>query len=175
MNPEGVSSVGGLQPEEVAALQRELSARAAFERMILASLKGAALCGVVSLALGLAFAAAGGAGLTSLMSVAVGSLNLACVVFFGGFFGAIVVGVPLALLLERAQVRTWPPYLFSALFVNAFIYVVLTGAPPDLRTPTELLFLLPGPLVAFLYLRDVSQVWRRRPAPPAGTNVVRLH
>ena len=175
MNPEVLSSPFGPSPEEVAALQRELSVRATFERMIVASLKGAVVSGAVSLCIGLGAAVLDGAGLTRLMSVAIGSLSLACVVFFGGFIGAIVIGVPLTLALESAGVRKAPPYFLSAMLVNAVLFVALTGAPPDFGRPMEFLYLLPGPLVAFLYLTDVAPIWRRSAAQSAGTNVIRLH
>lgn len=175
MNPEVISSPFGPTPEEIAALQRELSVRAAFERMISASLRGAALTGAVSLALGLGAAALDGAGLTRLMSVAIGSLSLACIVFFGGFMGAIIIGVPLTLALEGAGVRRGPPYILAALLVNAVLFVGLTGAPPDFRNLEDFLYLAPGPLIAFLYLRDIAPIWRRSATQRARAEVIRLH
>lgn len=163
-----------LQPGEADAFERELNARAAFELMLGAALKAALLSGAASLIVGLVAAVADGFLVSSLGSVAIDAAGLACVVFFGGFIGAIVAGVPLFLFLERARIRRPTPYVVAAFLVNVAIYVVLTGGLPDLGAPAGLLYLLPGVAAALIFLRDIRPMWRMPPLAASG-NVVRLH
>lgn len=160
---------------DAAAVERELNARAAFEMMLSAVLKTAILSGAVSFASGLVVSVADGFLVSSLAALSVHALGLAVLVFFGGFIGAIVAGVPLFLFLEREGIRRGSPYVAAAVLVNLLIFVILTGGPPAFADPAGFLYLLPGAAAAVLFLRAVAPIWRRPAPEPGPDNVIRLH
>lgn len=158
--------------------ERELSARFAFETMLAATLLTATAAMPVSFVLGLAAAVLDGAALSRLVVMAVDALSLGFVIFLGGFVGAVVFGVPVFLVLERLKRRTGAHYVLAGILVNAIAFVILVGRAPLLQNPAEFLYLLPGGVIALLFLRRMAPVWRATetdPAPPESSAVVRLH
>ncbi len=158
--------------------QRELNARVAFEAMLGATLIVAALSAPVYLVFGAASALLDGVFLTRLPQLLVGALSVGAAVFLGGFVGAIALGVPLFLLLERLKLRRAHHYLLGGLLANALVFVVLTGRTPSIFAPAEFLFLAPGVAISFLFLRKIEPVWKASLPPSPGPqpgNVIRLH
>lgn len=171
-----------IQPNDARTQQeifeRELSARFAFETMLSATLVTAAAAIPVSFVLGLAAAVRDGVALSRLGMIALDALSLGFVIFLGGFVGAVVFGVPFFLVLERLKRRTGAHYVLAGILVNAIAFVILVGRAPLLQNPFEYLYLLPGGVIALLFLRRIGPVWRATKtdlAPPEPGVVVRLH
>lgn len=164
--------------EESAAerFERELNARFAFEAMVGAALIAAFAYLVIYFAFGTIGAVFEGKAIARLPAVAVGALALGLSVFLGGFVGALAVGVPLFVILEKLKLRRAAHYVLGGVLANAVIFVLLIGRTPIWSEPREVLFLTPGAAIALLFLRRIAPIWKvRQMRGESASNVIRLH
>lgn len=159
--------------QEVAS---QIRANIAFGHMVAAVLAGAAISGagrfvLVNLA---ALVERAFSGYTLVESV-IDSLWFACLVFLTGFGASVVVGVPLFMALERVKYRAAWPYIIAALGLEILAYSLIAGGIPVIATPATLLYLLPGVLIVFFFVRSVRPLWRAAKCAESASRVVRFH
>lgn len=141
------------QPEDpvVSAIRTNL----VFEKMIASVLTVAGLSGVAHWLIGLA---AGGFSLAAFGAALLAAATFTLVFFFVAFGGAVAVGVPLFLQLEKRKLRKGWPYAAAALLVG-LIVLSAAGAAPGFEAPWRALYLVPGVAAAILFARKMRPFW----------------
>lgn len=159
--------------EEVAS---QIRANIAFGHMVAAVLAGTALSGTGRFILVNIAALFGGAlsGYTLVESV-IDSLWFACLIFLIGFGASVAVCVPLFMALERVKYRTAWPYFAVALLLELAAYTLMAGGVPVIATPATLLYLLPGVIIAYFFIRNIRPLWRAAKRAETAPAVVRSH
>lgn len=163
---------GPPDPDKVMA---QVRANIAFEHMVVAVLIGAAASGVVLFVVNNAFSAAKGAWtFATFASIAMGTIYFVFLAFLAGFLAAVVVAMPLFLVLEKLKVRkVWPYALAAAAVGFAALWVVQGRVPFD--QPAEIVFLLPGVLMALLFGRRMRPIWRAATSAEMQPTIYRVH
>ena len=166
----------------------QIRAHVAFEKMVVAALIAAVVCGVGVGLIELARDVLRGPSLYGLTQALIDTLAVAGFVFLGGFGGAAIVGIPIFRALDDDRKAAWWPYLIAAVFLNLAI-LAMAGALPTFVDPARFLLLAPGAMIALIYhflMRPVFANRAQQAAPEsantsaspqtngAGTNIVRL-
>lgn len=153
----------------------------AFERMVVAVFEGAVICTMVALVLhSVTTVIAGTIGISHLVSIIMRSVYFGFLVFLAGFFSAAGLGLPLFSFLERMKTKKLWPYLLLAIIVQFLVASAMAGhflTVDDFADPRTFLIWLPGPVIAFLFWREIQGLWRAtdRMQAPDASEVVRLH
>lgn len=163
-------TMSGPPDEEVVAAIR---ANIVFEKMIVSVLTISASSGVAHWLIGLA---AGGFGPAALGSSFLSAATFTLIFFFTAFAGAVAVGVPLFLQLEKRKLRAAWPYGVAA-FLLGLLILSAAGAAPAFEAPWRALYLVPGVAAALLFARKMKPFWAaaERAAEATAPSVLRLH
>lgn len=154
------------QEQEILA---QIRAHVAFEKMVVAALISAAICGVSVGLLALGRELLRGASIYGVTQAFIDMLAVSGFVFLGGFGGAAIVGIPIFRALDDTRKGAWWPYVLAALFLNLAI-LAMAGAMPSFADPKGFLLLAPGIMIALIYhflMRPVFAQRTQSPAPEA--------
>lgn len=150
-----------------------IRANIVFEKMIASVLSVAAASGAAHL---LVSVAAGGLSPGAIGLAILSAATFTLLFFFSAFAGAVAVGVPLFLQLEKRKVRAAWPYAVAAFLVGLAV-LAAAGMAPGFEAPWRAAYLVPGVAAALLFARKMRPFWRaaeRAEQAPASTTV-RLH
>jgi hypothetical protein len=126
-----------------------------FEKMILSVLTVSGVAGAAHWLIGFV---SGGFGLGAVGSAFLGAATFMLLFFFTAFGGAVAVGVPLFLRLEKHKVRSAWPYVIAA-FIVGLLVLSAAGAAPGFESPWRVLYLIPGIAAAILFARKMRPFW----------------
>jgi len=163
-------TISGPPDDEVIAAVR---ANIVFEKMIVSVLTVSAFSGLAHCIIGLAATGFGPAALgASLLAAA----TFALLFFFTAFAGAVAVGVPLFLQLEKRKLRAAWPYGVAA-FLLGLLILSAAGAAPAFEAPWRALYLVPGVAAALLFARKMKPFWAaaERAAEAKAPSIFRIH
>ncbi len=148
-----------------------------FEKMIVSVLTAAGLAGLAHVLIGVGAALfAGQLDLGSIGAPILGAATFTLLFFFSAFGGAVALGVPLFLRLEKLKIRKAWPYAIAAAAAG-FLVLAAFGAAPAFEAPWRLLYVIPGVAAAILFARKMEPLWRAAERADAARDiaVVRLH
>jgi hypothetical protein len=144
----------------------QIRAHVAFEKMVVAALISAAICGLSIGLLEFSRDLLRGVSIYGVTQAFIDTLAIAGFVFLGGFGGAAIVGIPIFRALDDARKGAWWPYLIAAIVLNLTI-LALAGVAPTFSDPSRFLWLAPGIMIALIYhflMRPVFAQRRQRAA-----------